>query len=354
MLNNNDLIDIFFNLIYKIIKYTINIIFSSFSWMIMLMVIILIIVSLPLMMIQAGAEKEIDFSIEFYDIVEDYNSENEKNAEYLEISNKEITIDKELISKSIAYFTTIIGQDEALEKSKLSYRKYIKETFFNKIKKENKVKVRDGYKWVKSSNSNQERKKVAKYKMEKREAYFYVLVKESKLLSVLTEEQNDQYNMYLEGIEHLTIEKRILVSEQRILFPLPGDKEINKLKEVYITSSFGWRIHPVTHEKQFHNGIDIAKSKGTIIIAPDTGKITKIVKNHKTKGNYVVLTSDELKFEFLHLDKTEVKLNEKIRPGEIIGTVGNTGRHTGSDSSGYHLHYSIKKDGEYVDPLNYY
>ena len=372
MSKNNDLIDIFFNLIYRIIKWTIHLTITSFGWIAILMITILIIVSLPLMMIQNEAEKEIDFSVEFYNITKEYNLKNKENADYLQISNNVIKVNKELISRSIAYFTTDLGQDETLKISKDEYEKYIKRNYFKEITKKNKVKVKDGYKWVKATRSDYDKKepirdpltneivgysykkKESKYTEETRTAKFYELVNESTLLLSFTEEQLEQYKMYLNGIEHLTIEKRILVSERKINFPLPGDKMIDELKEIYITSSFGWRIHPVTHEKQFHNGIDIAKPKGTLVKAPKLGEITKIVKDDETRGNYVIMSSLGVDFEFLHLDQIKVKLNEKVVPGKIIGTVGNTGRHTGSDSSGYHLHYSIKEKGIYVDPLNYY
>ena len=121
-----------------------------------------------------------------------------------------------------------------------------------------------------------------------------------------------------------------------------------------MTSSYGWRIHPVTHEKQFHAGIDIAKPRGEPVLAPISGKIIEITKNHETKGNYVVLSAGTYKFEFFHLDLIKVNLNEEVSPGTILGTVGNTGRHTGGDASGYHLHYGVKKDNEYIDPLSIY
>ncbi len=141
-----------------------------------------------------------------------------------------------------------------------------------------------------------------------------------------------------------------------ILFLVIGTFVVNKLflKMIYpvkgnISSKFGNRIHPVTGEAQFHNGIDIAASEGTPIFAPANGTIEKIYSN-STGGNQMILKhSNGFKTGYAHLSKYNVKEGDHVKQGYKIGEVGSTGRVTGA-----HLHLTMRDvSGELVDPTKY-
>lgn len=125
-------------------------------------------------------------------------------------------------------------------------------------------------------------------------------------------------------------------------FPTP------KLKN--ITSSFGNRIHPITGKLSFHYGIDISgeNALNSPIVSIADG-IIKSVGNNDISGNYIIIEStiDNHKMitKYLHLNKI-YKRSGTVGKGEIIGTVGNTGRSTGP-----HLHFSVQLDESYIDPL---
>jgi murein DD-endopeptidase MepM/ murein hydrolase activator NlpD len=115
-----------------------------------------------------------------------------------------------------------------------------------------------------------------------------------------------------------------------------------------ITSNFGWRSDPFTGLKAYHNGIDMAAAKGTPIVAAYTGIVGEAGYN-SSMGNYIYLEhGDGLRTIYLHASKLYVKKDDVVIKGETIGAVGSTGRSTGP-----HLHFSVRLNGEYVSPWNY-
>lgn len=103
-----------------------------------------------------------------------------------------------------------------------------------------------------------------------------------------------------------------------------------------VTSPFGMRVHPVSGVKSFHNGIDIAASDGTPIIAPIAGVLTR--SYHKAGGHQLALVgSSGLRFGFAHLSRySDHPDGSHVRAGEIIGYTGRSGTVTGP-----HLHFTL-------------
>lgn len=117
----------------------------------------------------------------------------------------------------------------------------------------------------------------------------------------------------------------------------------------YYTDGFGYRRDPFTHERRFHYGLDISSRRGTPVYATANGT----VKYAKRRNGYglVVAVDHGFGYETLyaHMSKMHVKPGEKVKRGDLIGAVGNTGRSTAS-----HLHYEILVDGSPVNPINYF
>ena len=112
-----------------------------------------------------------------------------------------------------------------------------------------------------------------------------------------------------------------------------------------ISSPFGYRIHPVSSKKSLHDGIDIAGKEGTDIVAAAGGKVT-LAETVTAKGLTVTIEHNEVwSTEYRHLDKLSVKEGDEVKEGDLIGLMGSTG-----NSTGPHLHFSVLKNGEYVDP----
>lgn len=115
-----------------------------------------------------------------------------------------------------------------------------------------------------------------------------------------------------------------------------------------ITSRYGSRVDPVNNKKAFHTGVDIRGQRGDKIYATAAGVVTKAFKNGGY-GNYVEIDhGNGYKTRFAHLQNYVVRKGERVKRGQIIGQVGNTGRSTGP-----HLHYEIVLSGKTVNPAKF-
>ncbi|MFO8056266.1 MAG: M23 family metallopeptidase [bacterium] len=120
------------------------------------------------------------------------------------------------------------------------------------------------------------------------------------------------------------------------------------VKDAYITSKFGLRVHPVTREVKMHAGIDLAASRGTKIYAPSSGVVSYL---GYLKGYGHSLEIDHgygIGTFYGHCKKILVKRGQKVKLGQEIATVGSSGLSTGP-----HLHFEVRILGKKVDPLQY-
>jgi len=116
----------------------------------------------------------------------------------------------------------------------------------------------------------------------------------------------------------------------------------------WITSKFGYRKSPFTGQREFHSGLDIANKSGTKIIATANGRISYAARKTYI-GNLVIIDHGFGKVtKYGHLKKVLVKRGQKVKRGDVIGLVGNTGRSTGP-----HVHYEVRINGTPVNPLKY-
>lgn len=124
--------------------------------------------------------------------------------------------------------------------------------------------------------------------------------------------------------------------------PLEGNFKIN--------SGFGKRMHPFLKKRKFHSGIDFKAPIGTPVLATADGEVVVSKTNKNGYGKHIIIQHDEeFKTLYSHLSKLKVKVGEKIKKGDVIGLVGNTGTSVAS-----HLHYEVIKDGKKVDPEKYF
>lgn len=115
-----------------------------------------------------------------------------------------------------------------------------------------------------------------------------------------------------------------------------------------ITSSFGYRSHPIDGEWKHHDGVDIIAEEGTPILAFASGKVDYIGES-PSYGLYLQLKHDNGMTSFYaHCSEIHVRKGARVSGGESIGKVGSTGNVTGP-----HLHFELKKDGVRVDPTVY-
>ncbi|KFA93460.1 peptidoglycan DD-metalloendopeptidase family protein [Archangium violaceum] len=121
------------------------------------------------------------------------------------------------------------------------------------------------------------------------------------------------------------------------------------LKYAHVTSRFGSRVHPVLKYVKAHNGVDYAASIGTPVWAVADGTVT-VAHNTGAGGNTVCLRhTNGFETCYLHLSKygAGVRAGARVSQKQVIAYSGNTGRSTGP-----HLHYALKRNGGFVNPLN--
>lgn len=126
-----------------------------------------------------------------------------------------------------------------------------------------------------------------------------------------------------------------------MVWPLPG--------HYIITSKYGNRLHPVLKQYKLHTGVDIAGSgcNGDPVVAAAAGTVIKATWSN-SYGNYVIIDhGGGITTLYAHSSKLVVKAGDKVRAGQEIMKVGTTGYSTGP-----HLHFEVRINGKYQDPLN--
>lgn len=116
----------------------------------------------------------------------------------------------------------------------------------------------------------------------------------------------------------------------------------------FVRSRFGMRYHPITGKRTRHTGIDISGREFTPVYAPAAGVVTGTFQNGGY-GNFLVIDHGYgITTRYAHLAKFEVKVGEKIKRGDLIARVGNTGASTGP-----HLHYEVLVGEKKINPELY-
>ena len=114
-------------------------------------------------------------------------------------------------------------------------------------------------------------------------------------------------------------------------------------------SGYGMRIDPIYHIPMFHSGMDFTAAVGTEIYATGNGTVI-FASRRQGYGNCVIIDHGyDYKTLYGHIDKYKVRVGQKVTRGEIIATVGNTGKSTGP-----HLHYEVMYKGRHDNPAKYY
>ena len=128
------------------------------------------------------------------------------------------------------------------------------------------------------------------------------------------------------------------VSREAYIWPLDGYTRLS--------DTFGERICPF-HGKEFHNGVDIPAPEGTNIMASASGVVTKATYSSSFGNNITIDHGNGVETMYLHCSALAVEEGDHVEQGQVIAYVGTTGSSTGN-----HLDFRFKIDGEYVDPLS--
>jgi murein DD-endopeptidase MepM/ murein hydrolase activator NlpD len=144
--------------------------------------------------------------------------------------------------------------------------------------------------------------------------------------------------------------ERLASNKEDLLEAIPSIQPIKNEDLTRMASGFGYRTDPFTKKRRFHYGMDFTAKKGIPIYATGNGVIKRADNRSSGYGKHIRIDHG---FGYVslyaHLSKYNVRRGQKVKRGDLIGYVGNTGR-----SRGPHLHYEIFKDKKRINPLNFY
>ena len=143
---------------------------------------------------------------------------------------------------------------------------------------------------------------------------------------------------------------KLAKSKEKLLAAIPAIQPIRNENLKRMASGFGYRSDPFTKARKFHEGMDFTAKIGTPVFASGDGIVSRADNTASGFGNHIVIRHG-FGYETLyaHLSRYKARVGQYVKRGDIIGYVGSTGR-----SEAPHLHYEVHKNGDVVNPLNFY
>lgn len=143
---------------------------------------------------------------------------------------------------------------------------------------------------------------------------------------------------------------KLAEDKEKLLAAIPAIQPVKNEDLSRMASGYGWRTDPFTKARKMHWGMDFTAPTGTPVYASGDGEIARADQNAAGYGKHIRIDHG---FGYIslyaHLSKYNVRVGQKVKRGDLIGFVGNTGR-----SQAPHLHYEIFKNGSKVNPINFY
>jgi murein DD-endopeptidase MepM/ murein hydrolase activator NlpD len=140
-------------------------------------------------------------------------------------------------------------------------------------------------------------------------------------------------------------------NKEALLDALPAIRPVKDQPGTRFSSGFGYRIHPIYKVRKKHPGVDFSAKKGTPIYASADGiVISNDIFGGRGFGKHITISHGfGYHTLYAHMDKAIKKRGQRVKRGDLIGYIGNTGRSTAP-----HLHYELIKNGRRVNPINYF
>lgn len=143
---------------------------------------------------------------------------------------------------------------------------------------------------------------------------------------------------------------KLAEDKEKFLEAIPAIQPISNLNLTRMASGYGYRTDPFTKVRKFHFGMDFTAPRGTPIYASGDGVVQRADNRATGYGNHIRIDHGYGYMSlYAHLYKYNVKVNQRVKRGDLIGFVGSTGR-----SEAPHLHYEVFKDEDRINPINFY
>lgn len=142
----------------------------------------------------------------------------------------------------------------------------------------------------------------------------------------------------------------MIKNKAAMLACIPAIQPVSNKELKRMASGFGYRTDPIYKTTKFHAGMDFAASVGTEIYATGDGVVLRADADASGYGNHVRINHGYGYMTLYgHMSKINVRPGQRVKRGDVIGYVGNTGK-----SVGPHLHYEVHKNGQTLNPVNFY
>ncbi len=164
------------------------------------------------------------------------------------------------------------------------------------------------------------------------------IAKDNKALEAQVDALNDEADALVSEILKLQGGGAYIGGEMG--WPVPASSKIS--------SPFGYRIHPTLGIKKLHTGIDIAVKSGNKVVAANAGKVIKAAWNNSYGYMVMVDHGGGIVTLYAHNSSLKVSTGDSVTRGQTLALSGNTGRSTGP-----HVHFEVRVNGEYKNPMNY-
>ena len=139
-------------------------------------------------------------------------------------------------------------------------------------------------------------------------------------------------------------------SKEKMIASIPAIQPIPNKNLRRMASGYGMRMHPIHKIWKKHTGMDFSAERGTEIYATGDGFVVSAKKERRGYGYHIVIDHGYgYKTLYGHMQKFNVRRGQKVKRGEVIGYVGNTGT-----SVAPHLHYEVIRNGDKINPINFY
>ncbi|NOY96803.1 MAG: M23 family metallopeptidase [Chlorobi bacterium] len=173
-----------------------------------------------------------------------------------------------------------------------------------------------------------------------------LIIKTARKLDIIAKEAYIQSKSYDEVME-------LALNKEKMLAALPAIQPISNKDLKRTASGWGFRIHPIFKIRKFHYGMDFTAPTGTEVYATGDGVVEEIKGSRRSRVGLGMSVKIDHGYGYEtvygHLSKFNVRKGQKVKRGDVIAYVGNTG-----GSTAPHLHYEVHKKGEKVNPQYYY
>lgn len=169
------------------------------------------------------------------------------------------------------------------------------------------------------------------------------------LKSTVSKMEEIERRLYAQSLSLQELAEIAKDKEER-LSSIPAIQPISNKDMTRVASGYGWRVDPVYKTRRMHWGMDFTAPIGTEVYATGNGVIEDVEVSSWGYGKSILIDHGYgFKTRYAHLSAFKVKKGDKVKRGDLIGLLGNTGKSTGP-----HLHYEVERNGEKINPVGYY